>query len=133
MRTSAGAIAGDAPVFERFYGGGMGSIRGFDYRGISPRNGVKADPVGGDFMVFAGAEYSFPVFGRDVRGVVFLDSGTVESDFTLTTYRASVGVGVRWVVPLFGPMPMSFDFAIPLAKDPQDDLQVFSFSLGWMF
>ena len=133
MRTSAGAIAGDAPIFERFYGGGMGSIRGFDYRGISPRNGMNADPVGGDFMVFAGAEYSFPVFGKDVRGVVFLDSGTVESDFTLTTYRASVGVGVRWVVPLFGPMPMSFDFAIPVSKDTQDDTQVFSFSLGWMF
>jgi len=133
LRTSAGAIAGDAPIFERFYGGGMGSIRGFEYRGISPRNGVKADQVGGDFMVFAGAEYSFPVFGKDVRGVVFMDSGTVESDFTLTTYRASVGVGVRWVVPLFGPMPMSFDFAVPLSKDPQDDLQVFSFSLGWMF
>jgi outer membrane protein insertion porin family len=133
LRSSAGAIAGDAPIFERFYGGGMGSIRGFEYRGISPRNGVNADPVGGDFMVFAGAEYSFPVFGRDVRGVVFMDSGTVESDFTLTTYRASLGVGVRWVVPLFGPMPMSFDFAIPLSKDPQDDPQVFSFSLGWMF
>jgi outer membrane protein insertion porin family len=132
-RSSVGAIAGDAPVFERFYGGGMGSIRGFDYRGISPRNGVKADPVGGDVMVFLGGEYSFPVFGRDVRGVVFLDSGTVETDFSLTTYRASVGVGIRWIVPIFGPMPMSFDFAIPLAKDQQDDLQVFSFSLGWMF
>jgi len=44
-----------------------------------------------------------------------------------------VGFGVRWIVPIFGPMPMSFDFAIPLAKDTQDDTQFFSFSLGWMF
>ena len=132
-RAKVGAIAGDAPIFERFYGGGMGSIRGFDYRGISPRSGVKDDPVGGDFMAFLGAEYSFPVIGRDVRGVVFLDTGTVEENMNLTTYRASVGVGVRWIVPMFGPMPMSFDFAIPLSKDTQDDTQIFSFSLGWMF
>ena len=132
-RSNVGMIGGDAPIFERFYGGGMGSIRGFHYRGISPRSGMNEDPIGGDFMVFLGGEYSFPVFGRDVRGVVFLDTGTVEKDFTLTTYRASVGFGVRWIVPIFGPMPMSFDFAIPLAKDPQDDTQVFSFSLGWMF
>ncbi|MCP4374823.1 MAG: outer membrane protein assembly factor BamA [bacterium] len=132
-RASVGAIAGDAPIFERFYGGGMGSIRGFDYRGISPRSGAKEDPIGGDFMVFMGAEYSFPVFGRDLRGVVFLDTGTVEKDMNLTTYRSSIGFGIRWIVPLFGPMPMSFDFAIPLSKDPQDDTQVFSFSLGWMF
>lgn len=132
-RSSVGAIAGDAPIFERFYGGGMGSIRGFDYRGISPRAGVKEDAVGGDFMIFLGGEYSFPIIGRDVRGVVFLDTGTVEENMSITTYRASVGFGVRWIVPIFGPMPMSFDFAIPLAKDPQDDTQVFSFSLGWMF
>jgi len=132
-RSNVGAIAGDAPLFERFYGGGMGSIRGFDYRGISPRSGVNEDPVGGDFMVFLGAEYSFPIFTRDVRGVLFLDTGTVEDNMNLTTYRASVGFGIRWIVPIFGPMPMSFDFAIPLSKDPQDDTQVFSFSLGWMF
>jgi outer membrane protein insertion porin family len=132
-RSSVGYIAGDAPVFEKFYGGGMGSIRGFEYRGISPRNGVKNDQVGGDFMVFLGGEYSFPLFGRDVRGVMFMDSGTVESDISVNTYRASVGFGVRWVVPLFGPMPMSFDFAVPLVSDSMDDEQVFSFSLGWMF
>jgi len=132
-RSNIGAIAGDAPIFERFYGGGMGSIRGFDYRGISPRGGVKEDPIGGDFMVFLGGEYSFPIFGKDIRGVMFMDTGTVEENLNITTYRASVGFGIRWIVPIFGPMPMSFDFAIPLSKDPQDDTQVFSFSLGWMF
>ena len=132
-RSNVGAIAGDAPIFERFYGGGMGSIRGFDYRGISPRSGRNEDPVGGDFMVFLGSEYSFPIVGRDVRGVLFMDTGTVEDNLNITTYRASVGFGIRWIVPIFGPMPMSFDFAIPLSKDPQDDTQVFSFSLGWMF
>jgi len=133
LRSKVGAIAGDAPVFEKFYGGGMGSIRGFDYRGISPRSGPNEDPIGGDFMAFVGAEYSFPLVARQLRGVVFLDTGTVERDVTITTYRAALGVGLRWIIPIFGPVPMSFDFAFPLAKDAQDDTQVFSFSLGWMF
>jgi outer membrane protein assembly factor BamA len=36
-------------------------------------------------------------------------------------------------MPLFGPVPMSFDFGFPLAKDKDDETQIFSFSLGWSF
>ena len=133
-RVAMGYIAGDAPIFERFYGGGIGSIRGFEYRGVSPRSrSDDEEPVGGDFMIFAGCEYSFPLVGRQVRGVAFLDTGTVEDNFGVSSYRASVGVGVRWIVPLFGPVPISFDFAFPVAKDGNDDTQIFSFSLGWIF
>jgi len=134
-RLSSGYIAGDSPVFERFYGGGIGSIRGFEYRGISPRGSAPGEdePIGGDFMIFAGAEYTFPLVGRQIRGVLFLDTGTVEDGFGVSTYRASVGFGMRWIVPLFGPVPISFDFGFPLAKDGDDDTEIFSFHLGWMF
>ena len=135
-RAAVGHIFSDAPVFERFYGGGIGSIRGFKYRGISPRSEGTDEPIGGEFMIYAGAEYSFPIFGTEgqqLRGVVFLDSGTVEEDFGIQTYRVSAGVGVRWVIPLFGPVPMSFDFGFPISKDEDDDDQVFSFSVGWSF
>ena len=135
-RGAVGHIFGDAPVFERYYGGGIGSIRGFKYRGISPRSAGTDEQIGGEFMVFAGAEYTFPIFGTEgqqLRGVVFLDTGTVEDDFGVQTYRASAGVGVRWVIPLFGPVPMAFDFGFPISKDEQDDEQIFSFSLGWSF
>jgi len=135
-RATAGNIFGDSPVFERYYGGGTGSIRGFRYRGISPRSAGTDEPIGGEFMLYAGAEYSFPIFGTEdqqLRGVVFLDTGTVEEDPSITSYRASAGFGLRWTMPLFGPVPMSFDFGFPLAKDEMDDTQVFSFSLGWSF
>jgi len=137
-RTAFGQIVGDAPVFEKFYGGGIGSIRGFEYRGISPRghwpSGARhKDAIGGDMMFFAGAEYSFPILADQLRGVVFVDSGTVEEDFELTTYRISAGFGVRWTIPFFGPVPMAFDFGFPLVKDEDDRTQVFSFSLGWTF
>lgn len=137
-RVSYGHIVGDAPVFEKFYGGGLGSVRGFQYRGISPRgtraNGTKHDdPIGGDMMLFAGGEYTFPIATKHIRGVVFLDSGTVEEDFTITDYRVSAGFGLRWTIPFFGPVPMSLDFGFPIVKGEDDEEQLLSFSLGWTF
>lgn len=137
-RAKFGQIFGDAPTFERFYGGGIGSIRGFEFRGISPRgtypNGrPHDDPIGGDMMFFLGGEYTFPIVSDTLRGVVFLDSGTVESDFDLTTYRVSTGFGVRWKIPLLGPVPMSLNIGIPLIKDENDDTEVFSFTIGARF
>ncbi len=136
-RFTIGHIVGNAPVFERFYGGGIGSIRGFEYRGVSPRSKGTNKAIGGDTMVFAGCEYTFPIVGTpregQVRGVVFLDTGTVEQDFTITTYRASIGAGIRWTVPFFGPIPISLDFGIPINQAGDDDTEIFSFSLGWTF
>ena len=83
--------------------------------------------------LFAGVEYNMPIYKESLRGVVFLDTGTVESDFKLTTYRISFGVGLRVTIPMFGPVPMAIDFGFPLVKDEADDTQVFSFSLGWTF
>ncbi|MFH1419684.1 MAG: outer membrane protein assembly factor BamA [Planctomycetota bacterium] len=130
---SAGQILGDAPVFEKFYAGGIGSLRGFEFRGISPRAGWRSDRVGGDFMLLTNAQYSFPLIGKTVRGVTFLDMGTVEEDFGLNSWRASVGFGARVYVQFFGPIPLAFDFAVPIAEDSDDDTQIFSFSFGTTF
>ena len=138
-RMSFGQLVGDAPIFEKFYAGGLGSIRGFRFHGVSPRGrnriggGFNNDPIGGDMMFLAGVEYSFPIITDKLRGVVFLDTGTVEGDFGFTSYRAAAGFGVRWAIPFFGDVPMALDFGFPLAKDDEDDTQIFSFSLGWTF
>lgn len=130
---TTGGIFGEAPVFERFYAGGIGSIRGFEFRGISPRAGWRGDRVGGDFMVRTNAQYSFPIAGKTVRGVTFFDMGTVEDDFGIQSWRASVGVGARIYIQYFGPIPLAFDLAFPIAQDSDDDTQVFSFSFGTTF
>jgi outer membrane protein assembly factor BamA len=132
-RVAAGSIFGDAPVFERFYGGGIGSVRGFEYRGISPRSTGTDEPIGGDLFVFAGTEYSFPIVGEQLRGVVFLDTGTVENSCEMTDYRVSAGVGLRWYIPLFGPIPMSLDFGFPISRDGDDEEQLINFAFGWTF
>ncbi len=132
-RVTGATIFGDAPVYERFFGGGLGSVRGFDYRGISPRQGPGKEVVGGDFSFFAGGEYTFPIVGQNLRGVVFLDSGTVERNYTITDYRVSTGVGLRIHVPFFGQVPMNLNLGVPLMKSSDDDTQIFSFSIGWIF
>jgi outer membrane protein insertion porin family len=133
LRLDAAYIVGDAPVFERFYAGGFGSIRGFQYRGISPRGGIEENPIGGDFLLLTGGEYSFPLYGKSIRGVTFVDMGTVEEDFELSGWRVAVGFGLRIQVDFFGPVPIVLDFGFPVAKEEDDDTQVFNFAFGASF
>ncbi len=129
-KVSAAAIVGDAPLFEKFYVGGIGSLRGFEYRGISPRSGSQDDPVGSDWMVTGNAEVAVPLGGETFSALFFTDVGTVETGGV----RASVGVGVQILIPqFFGPVPMRFELAAPLMQDSKDETQAFSFSVGALF
>ncbi len=126
-------IVGEAPVFERFYAGGFGSLRGFSYRGISPRAGLFDNPIGGDFILLTGAEYSFPLYGKTFRGVTFLDMGTVEEGLEITGWRAAIGFGLRINVEFFGPVPIVLDFGIPIAREDDDNTRLFNFAFGASF
>lgn len=129
LRAEGGAIVGDAPVFERFYAGGIGSMRGFKFRGIGEREGLDDNNVGGDYLVLLGAEYGFPLYGDNVRGHFFLDTGTAGQG----TYRAALGFGMRMTINVLGPLPLEFNIAIPVSSDGGDDEQVFSFVIGGLF
>jgi len=131
VRGRIGDILGDAPIFERFYAGGQGSLRGFRYRGVGPRSGDTE--LGGHFMALASAEYSFPIFEKTLTGVFFVDSGTVEKKISLSTWRIAAGFGIRFTVPFFGPIPFALDFGFPLVKEAGDQTEVFSFSIGTSF
>ena len=127
---SLGVAGDDMPIFENYYLGGYQTLRGFDFRGVSPlQNGVR---VGGRFSTFGSVQYRFPILVNDaLQGVVFSDFGTVNDSVTLDDFRASVGAGVRVSLPqAFGPAPLAFDFAIPVAGPDFDDEQAFSFNIG---
>jgi outer membrane protein insertion porin family len=127
---NVGFISGNSVFYERFYGGGIGSIRGFRYRGISPRGGLDEDPVGGNFSISGTVELNFPVYGENLRGVLFSDAGDVESGVRFGTIRTSVGAGVRLTLPFLGQVPLAVDFGIPITKGSQDNTEVVSFSFG---
>jgi len=129
LRGEAGAILGNAPVFERFYAGGTGSIRGFEYRGVGERDGIEENNIGGDYLLLLGAEYGYPLYGENLRGHVFLDTGTAGSG----TYRAAIGAGVRFTINFLGPVPLEFNLAFPFLSDEDDEEQVFSFLVGSIF
>lgn len=128
------AVSGeDTPIYEHYFAGGFTTIRGFDFREASPRNmGII---VGGEFMALASAEYMFPITADDaLRGVVFVDTGTVEPtiDNWTDTYRVAPGFGLRITVPAMGPAPIALDLAFPISREDGDDIQNFSFFVGFL-
>jgi outer membrane protein assembly complex protein YaeT len=130
LRSQVGFAGYNTPVYERFFAGGINSIRGFQYRGVGPD--IEGFKVGGDFMVLNSLEYQIPVLANDqVFMVGFIDSGTVESKVDIKDYRVSAGFGFRFVVPMLGPMPIALDFGFPIVKGPADNQQVFSFFMGF--
>ena len=139
LKVLAATTVSDAPPFEKFYGGGTGEygIRGFDYRGVSTRglqtnvlNPVRKDPIGSDWIFLAGTEVTIPLIGKNIEGLFFMDSGTIDTG----RYRVSVGAGVQIMIPqVLGPVPMRFEFASPLRRADDDEIRVFSFNMGRLF
>ena len=130
IKLHAATIVGEAPTFERFYMGGIRSLRGFDYRGISPRSGVDNDPVGSDWIGTISSEVSIPLVGKSMAALFFVDAGMIDTGGP----RASIGTGIQIMIPQwFGQVPLRFELAVPFMKDGNDDTQVFHFSVGRLF
>jgi len=120
----------EIPLFERFYAGGLNSVRGYGRRRIGPR--VGGDPVGGRSGVTWTLELRHPIRG-DFAGVVFLDAGQValdSYDFPFDDLRYGSGFGVRYNSPV-GPISLDLGFG---AQPPGDD-QIWQIyvSLGSIF
>ena len=134
----AGYTGDETPIYERYYAGGYSTIRGFQFRGASPR---EAGPttggsyaIGGNFELLGSAEYMFPITADDmIRAVVFCDSGTVEPtiDNWSNDFRVAPGFGLRICVPAMGPAPIALDFAFPISWNPGDKSELFSFFMGF--
>jgi outer membrane protein insertion porin family len=128
----AGFTGSQTPIFENYFAGGYSTLRGFRFRHASPKvNGVI---VGGEFSLLGSAEYLFPVTADDMlKGVVFVDYGTVEEEIEINKddFRVAVGMGLRVSVPAMGPAPIALDFAVPVAREDTDRIQNFSFFVGF--
>jgi outer membrane protein insertion porin family len=120
----------DTPVYERYYAGGINSLRGFMWGSVGPH--VNAFNVRGDFMWLNSIEYQVPVKANDsIYLVGFVDSGTVERTMEIKDYRVSAGFGVRLSIPMMGPVPIALDFGFPIVRGPGDRVQTFNFYVGF--
>jgi outer membrane protein insertion porin family len=140
-------------ISEKFFEGGINSIRGYTLRSISPtlpianvsepNAGIIEFPVGGNKELITNWEIEFPIFaGAGLRGVVFYDAGNVFSEkenFFQSAQRNgtlplglfhSTGFGIRWFSPLG---PLRFETGFPLTRRPIDDAYLFEFTIGNFF
>lgn len=104
----------EVPVFERFYLGGINSLRGYEPYHVSPRDPESGDRIGGDNVWYANIEYLVPLSEEiGLTGLVFFDMGDTwgNGDHEEFKLRRSVGLGIRW----FSPMgPMRFEWGYPI-------------------
>ena len=96
----------EIPVYERFYLGGMNSIRGL--RDVGPEDEA-GDPMGGETMMNFTAEVVFPLIkDAGLKGVVFFDTGNAwNSGYHFDDMRKTAGAGVRWYSPI-GPLRLEW-------------------------
>jgi len=128
------------PFFERYYAGGVGSVRGFTNQSLGPQDSNN-DSAGGDFRVLGSLELLFPpplgkrdendVSPRRTRMSAFIDAGNVfatKDDFSADELRISYGVGLTWLAPVG---PLKFSLAKPLETKEGDELERFQFEIAF--
>ena len=128
----------EVPIDERFYLGGIRSLRGFESREVGPRDEF-GDFIGGETEAFFNFEFIFPLYQElNIKGVTFFDVGNAwssddywgEDDEVFGSWRYSTGAGIRWLSPLG---PMRFEYGINLdPRDYESDTK-FDFMIGRFF
>ena len=134
-----GVTASDRPfpLFKNFFGGGLGSIRGFEQASLGPRDALSDIVLGGTKKFNVNAEVLFPFPGagndRTLRMYGFFDFGNVYGEnesFSLADLRASTGLGISWISPV-GPLRLAF--SRPVRTFNGDRIQSLQFQIGTSF
>lgn len=128
------------PDYEKFYLGGMNSMRGFDFQGINIKS-VNSDgrisEEGGEKYVQFNFELTYPLF-KDIGivGVIFYDTGNVygsSESIDLGNLRQSAGYGIRWYSPI-GPIRIEGGHILdPIEEFGEDSGVNWEFSMGGAF
>lgn len=129
------------PFFERFFAGGLRSVRGFETNSLGPYDAATDSSVGGDLSLVGGIEWIFPVPFMEtppasVRMSLFYDAGNVfnrdETDIGHAFFelKDSIGISYVWLAPIG---PLRFSWARALAPESTDETEKFQFSIGSFF
>ena len=126
----------DVRLAQRYFLGGS-TMRGFDSSGIGARDRYTKDALGGNWMIYSGAEVSFPI-GLDevgIKGRTFVDAGMLGKPDNISSRivdysdspRVSVGFGFTWMSPMGR---IDIDFGFPIVKEKYDETEVFRLNFG---
>ncbi|HEU0008409.1 MAG TPA: outer membrane protein assembly factor BamA [Verrucomicrobiae bacterium] len=118
------------PIFERYFLGGLETLRGYRYRDVGPQDEF-GEPLGGDTFWFGTAEYSVPVIER-IRFALFYDIGMVYEKpwhINFNNYADNWGFGLRLNLPIG---PLRLDYGIPIHNSSGEaGTGRFQFSVGY--
>jgi outer membrane protein insertion porin family len=129
---SEGLQGRQLPLYERFYVGGIGTVRGFDFGACGPRENGEA--IGGNKELIFNAEYMFPLLPSiRLRGVAFFDAGNAFGNgerIDVGSLRYSAGAGIRWMSPM-GLIRLEYGFV--LDRKAGERPSKLEFTMGSMF
>ncbi len=122
----------DVSITERFFLGGIRTLRGFENREVGPTD-ESGSFVGGEKMGYFNFEYLFPL-AKDLglKGVLFFDTGNAWTDDEeyFSDMRSSVGAGIRWQSPMG---PLRFEWGYNLSPRNDEKQSIFEFTIGRAF
>ena len=137
IRGTLGHIQGydghSAPIYEKYFLGGINSIRGFEARSVGPKDPATGDLIGGTTMMVVNTEFLFPLMPeqKSVRGVVFFDAGNAyDGGIDPGDIRYGAGLGIRWFSPI-GPLRLELGFN--LNRREGEKAQQWDFTIGSVF
>ncbi|MGC8502157.1 outer membrane protein assembly factor BamA [Desulfurella sp.] len=119
------------PLQDRYFLGGIDSLRGFDYGTVSPTDEY-GNYIGGTRDAYAQAETIFPlVEALKLYGEAFFDIGNSWLySYDFGNLKKDVGVGIKWISPLG---PIRVEVGKNLAPKNGEKSYVFQFSMGALF
>jgi outer membrane protein insertion porin family len=126
------------PIDEKFYLGGIGSLRGYKARTVSPIDPDTSSGIvyrGGNKEAFGNTELTFPVLQEvGIKGVVFFDYGNSygEDKKVFSSVLMSYGAGLRWASPI-GPLRLEYGFPLNPRSGLDSSSGRFEFSIGSLF
>lgn len=124
-----GGYSGESlPAAERFFLGGVTTVRGFDFRDLGPQD-REDNPLGGASFLQFNLEVGRSL-GRLLRLVAFLDAGNVYDEHNpldLGELRRSAGFGIRILTPVG---PIRLDWGFKLDRRPGESIGELGFLLG---
>jgi len=146
-RIGYGYVPGNGflPFVNRYFLGGINSVRGYNYRTIGPEMPAlltNTDPFapttqllyGGNKMIATTMEYVFPLIKEaKIDGVIFFDTGNAYAEnqgYFASPLQMGYGFGIRWYTPI---APFRFEWGFPLNPRPTDQPNVFEFSIGTFY
>lgn len=125
---ASGIWGKELPLYERFYIGGIYTIRGLGWGEAGPRDPKTGDPIGGTTELIFNAEYIFPIVSElRFKGVVFFDTGNSYDSFDkFGSLRYTAGAGIRWISPM-GPIRVEWGYNLNRKRDEKASRIEFTF------